>query len=186
MIHLHHMKFFSREPVKPGEVKSNQEEGKSVAQPQGVSRRNFLVGAAALATMQAVPALAQDEQKIATILVGAPKTYQEINAAVIGYIKNLGTLTQFSVVRELKAKADALISILTSKNNISSPDVASIITAAENKETKVILTAYIDGVKMLPDNLKAPAVTEMTNMIKMIKVTAIGDIEKNLSKNTVS
>jgi hypothetical protein len=172
------MKFFSREPGKSEEVKNNQE-GKNIAQPQGVSRRNFLVGAAALATMQAAPALAQDEQKIVKLLVGDPKTYGEINALVVKYIQNLGTLSKWSLVRDLKAKADTLIAILKSESNVNSPLVGRLIGESKD-ETKVILTTYIDGIKRLPESEKVVAVTKITDLVQMIKVTDISDIEKKL------
>ena len=46
---------------------------------------------------------------------------------------------------------------------------------------KVILTTYIDGINLLPDNQKVTALTKIVNLIQMIKVTDMGDIEKKLA-----
>lgn len=174
------MKFFSSEP-KPEAIKSEQGEGANEKSAQGMSRRSFLLGVAAVAAAtQAVPAFAQDEQKIAKILVGEPKTYEEINVLVIKYIQGLGRIAKWSLVRELKAKADALIAILKSETNVNSPDVKRVI-GESGSETKVILTTYIDGINLLPDNQKANALIKIVDLIQMIKVTDMGDIEKKLA-----
>ncbi len=111
---------------------------------------------------------------------GMPTTFKELETKVNDYIKSLGLLGKLALVNELKKKAESILSVLRSKENVHSQE-AERIALSSGTEVKTVLTTYIEGVKSLPNAEEPQAVSKMIELVEYVKDTSLDDLRKRFS-----